>query len=143
MKKILVLSLVFMMAVKVFGSGESEYVVGKWYTDGKESVVEIFKKGDKFYGKIIWIKDEFNTDGSVKKDTKNPDESLRNQTIKGLEILKGFTFDDDEWSDGTIYDPKSGKTYSCIMKKKSGKKLSIRGYVGVSLFGKTTVWTRK
>jgi uncharacterized protein (DUF2147 family) len=58
-----------------------------------------------------------------------------------MEILSGFTYEDGRWTGGEIYDPKSGKTYSCNMKLKANK-LEIRGYVGLSLFGRTTTWTR-
>jgi uncharacterized protein (DUF2147 family) len=58
-------------------------------------------------------------------------------------ILKGFEKDgDNEYEDGTIYDPKNGKTYSCIIRQK-GNKLSVRGYIGVSLIGRTTTWTKE
>ncbi len=61
----------------------------------------------------------------------------------GLVNLEGFKFDDGEWEDGTIYDPKSGKTYSATMELDGKNLLKIRGYVGISLFGRTTEWTRQ
>lgn len=54
-------------------------------------------------------------------------------------MLKGFEFDDDEWEDGTIYDPENGKTYSCTIKFRDGK-LDLRGYIGISLIGRTQTW---
>ncbi len=75
-------------------------------------------------------------------DMNNPDQALQTRPELGLELLKDFTFDgDDVYEDGTIYDPKSGKTYSCKMTI-NGNSLKIRGYVGISLFGRTEVWTR-
>ena len=57
--------------------------------------------------------------------------------------LKNFTFDGkDEWSGGTIYDPKNGKTYKCYIQFAAANKLKIRGYVGVSLLGRNTFWTK-
>ena len=63
--------------------------------------------------------------------------------LLNLQILKDFVYDaeDKEWEDGTIYDPKNGKTYSCYMTL-DGTKLNVRGYVGVSMIGRTSVWTR-
>ena len=56
-------------------------------------------------------------------------------------MLKNFVFDgDDEWSDGSIYDPKNGKTYKCYIKFDNPQMLKIRGYIGVSLLGRTTHW---
>ncbi len=61
----------------------------------------------------------------------------------GLLLLKNFKKDNEkEYSGGTVYDPKSGKTYDCNITVKSSKELSIRGYIGVSLFGRTTIWTK-
>jgi uncharacterized protein (DUF2147 family) len=59
-------------------------------------------------------------------------------------VLKNFVFDGkDEWEDGTIYDPKNGKTYSCYIRyAEYPNLLKIRGYIGVSLLGRTTYWTK-
>ena len=82
--------------------------------------------------------------GKPKKDKENSDKELRSRPVLGLEILTGFVFDDDEWEDGDIYDPKNGKTYSCYMKFNDDTKdeLKVRGYIGFSLLGRTTYWTR-
>ena len=69
-------------------------------------------------------------------------EKLRTQAIVGLVILKGFEFTGKAWEDGTIYDPKSGKTYSSTIKMKKPNELDSRGYVGISLLGRTTTWTK-
>jgi uncharacterized protein (DUF2147 family) len=57
-------------------------------------------------------------------------------------MLKDFTYDDGEWTDGHIYNPSDGKEYKAYMKLKDHKTLTVRGYVGISLFGKTDTWTR-
>lgn len=122
---------------------KADDIVGQWYTENNESLVEIFKNNGKFYGRIIWLK-EPNRNGKPKLDEKNPDDKLKEQPIIGLLILKDFVFDgSNEWNDGKIYDPKSGKTYSCYIKFEAKNKLKIRGYIGISLLGRTTYWTRK
>jgi len=122
---------------------KADDIVGQWYTENNESLVEIFKNNGKFYGKIIWLK-EPNRNGKPKLDEKNPDDKLKERPIIGLLILKDFVFDgSNEWNDGKIYDPKSGKTYSCYIKFEAKNKLKIRGYIGISLLGRTTYWTRK
>ncbi|MGC4020942.1 MAG: DUF2147 domain-containing protein [Cyclobacteriaceae bacterium] len=77
-------------------------------------------------------------------DEKNPDPALRTREVIGLVILKDFEADKEGkvWENGTIYDPREGKTYSCKMTLKDANNLSIRGYVGVSLFGRTETYTR-
>jgi uncharacterized protein (DUF2147 family) len=82
------------------------------------------------------------SDGKPKVDRNNPENSKQNQPIIGLVILKNFRFDDDEWQEGTIYDPESGKTYDCNLTLKDKNTLRVRGYIGISLFGRTEKWTR-
>jgi uncharacterized protein (DUF2147 family) len=60
----------------------------------------------------------------------------------GLIILRDFKHDDGEWTGGRIYDPQNGKDYKCFMKLKDNKTLNVRGYIGISLLGRTEVWTR-
>ncbi|MCO4806826.1 MAG: DUF2147 domain-containing protein [Flavobacteriales bacterium] len=115
-------------------------ILGVWYNQEKTGKVEVFKKGDKYFGKIIWLKEPMR-DGAPKLDIENSDEKLRTQPIMGLEILKGFEFDDDEWEEGTIYDPKNGETYSCVITKE-GNSLNVRGYIGFSFIGRTSIWTK-
>lgn len=122
---------------------KADDVIGEWYSENNESLVEMYKSNGKYYGKITWLK-EPNRKGKPKVDDFNPDEKLRNRPVLGMVVLKDFIFDgDNEWKDGTIYDPKSGKTYSCYMKFESKDILKIRGYIGISLIGRTTKWTRK
>lgn len=117
-------------------------VTGNWLNEEKDAKVQIYRNGDKYSGKLVWIARALEDDGKTpRKDSKNPDASLRSRGLLNLVILSDFVFDDGEWTDGKIYDPKSGKTYSSKMKLK-GNTLEIRGYVGLSMFGRTTVWTK-
>ncbi|WP_214225406.1 DUF2147 domain-containing protein [Pedobacter sp. B4-66] len=117
-------------------------ILGKWINSTGEAHVEITKKSDKYYGKIVWLKETKDNKGIVKADLKNPDANLKTRPILGLEILKDFVFTGSKWTDGTIYDPKSGKTYSCNMTLKDSGLLNMRGYVGISLIGRSEVWKR-
>lgn len=121
-------------------------ILGVWLNEDKDAHVEIYKSGEVYFGKIIWLKEPIREEtGEAKLDDKNEDESLRNRPVMGLNLLNNFTFDgDDEWEDGTIYDPKNGKTYSCYMtfEDESKQTLKVRGYIGFSLIGRTTYWTK-
>jgi len=129
-------------ATNVFAQN-SDAVVGEWYTAEGTSIVEIYKCDDLYCGKIVWLKNPKNKEGKDKVDTKNLDEAKRNRKLMGLEILWGFKYKgEDQWEGGKIYDPKNGKTYSCKIKLE-GNELKVRGFVGFSLFGRTTVWTKK
>ena len=68
---------------------------------------------------------------------------MRENPINGLVIMKDLKYKKKgEWSDGEIYDARSGKTYSLELYMKNVNKLDLRGYLGFTLFGKTTTWTR-
>ena len=117
-------------------------ILGIWLSEKKDGKVEIYKQGDKYFGKLIWGKTMFETDGlTSKKDVNNTDLKLKTRNLKDLIILTDFIFNDGVWSEGKIYDPEVGKTYSCTMKLKSNV-LNIRGYIGISLFGRSSEWTR-
>jgi len=116
-------------------------IVGKWLNPTGEGQIEIYKKGDKYFGKLAWIK-EPNLNGKPKVDANNPDESLRSKPLLGLELLQNFKYDDGAWSGGTIYDPKKGKTYSCTMTLKGNDVLNVRGYIGISLLGRSETFKR-
>ena len=140
MKKLMaVWALLLVFAAYALAQG-ADAVLGKWVNPSGEAQILIFKKGDKFFGKIVWLKFP-EEDGKPKVDKNNPDVTLRTRPTLGLEILKNFTFGGDSYEDGTIYDPKSGKTYSCKMTL-DGDKLRIRGFVGISIIGRTEVWTK-
>jgi uncharacterized protein (DUF2147 family) len=120
----------------------SDKILGLWLSEEKDGKIEIYKSENKYFGKLIWGKTMYEADGSTsKKDVKNKDEKLRGRNLKDLLMLKNFKYNGGVWDGGEIYDPYSGKTYSCTMKISDGK-LNIRGYVGISLLGRTAVWER-
>lgn len=139
MVRYMMLAVVLLIQVAAFAQDPIE---GLWYNEEKTAKIRIYKaKNDKFYGKIDWLKEPVK-DGKERTDEKNPDEDKRSEPLLGLVVLKGFEKSGkDEYEDGTIYDPKNGKTYSCIITYK-GDKLNVRGYVGFSWIGRTAVWTR-
>ena len=74
----------------------------------------------------------------------NSDPKHQKQPLLGLIMLRNFVYDEDQvWNDGEIYDPKNGKTYSCKMTLKDWNTLDVRGYIGISLFGRTDTWKRQ
>lgn len=135
------LTLLLFSSISLYAQ-KADAILGVWNNTEKDGRIEIYKKGDKYFGKIVWLK-EPTENGKPKTDDNNPKQSLQNKPILGLEILDGFTYEDGSWENGTIYDPKNGKTYSCVMSLKNPNVLEVRGYIGVSLFGRTVEWTRQ
>jgi uncharacterized protein (DUF2147 family) len=149
MKKIAVFFLfltgIFMSVIPVKGQAvRADDILGFWLNEEKDAKIEITIVNGKYFGKIVWLEEPNETTGLAKVDDQNPEPSLQNRPIMGLELLKNFVFDEDEWNSGTIYDPDNGKTYKCTIKKGSSTVLNIRGYIGKEWMGlgRTTVWTR-
>ncbi|RIV25065.1 DUF2147 domain-containing protein [Fibrisoma montanum] len=123
---------------------ESDAVVGTWLNGTKKGHVEIYKKGGTYFGKLVWLKEPNDpTTGKPKTDIKNADAAKRNRPIMNLNIMYNFKYDGNNvWSDGKIYNPEDGKEYNCKMTLTSPNTLDVRGYMGISLIGKTQTWTR-
>ena len=117
-------------------------IEGFWFNEEKSAKVKIYKAVDgKFWGVIVWLKEPVR-DGKPRVDDKNPKEKFRNTPLINLPVLRGFKKDGEDYDGGQIYDPKNGKTYDCNITYRNANELGIRGYVGVSLLGRTTTWTR-
>lgn len=144
MQRIVIFSslvLIFLFGVTRFSHAQSHDPIERnWFNEDKTAKIQIYKARDgKFHGKIVWLKVP-DRNGKPKVDERNPDPNKRNQPILGLLILQGFEKDGaNEYEDGTIYDPKSGKTYSCKITR-HGNKLDVRGFVGISMIGKSTTF---
>ena len=134
---------ILFLFITIFCQAQSDDILGIWLEEKKQSKIEIYKKNNSFFGKIIWLKDPLDEYGNIKLDKKNPNNSMRKNPINGLVIMKDLKYKKKgEWSDGEIYDARSGKTYSLKVYMKNVNKLDLRGYIGYTLFGKTTSWTR-
>lgn len=139
MKKILT-TVCFFLCATIFAQSD---IVGKWKTiddeTGKQkSVVEIFEKSGKIYGKVIHIVEPEHRNRVCEKCVGDD----KNKPIQGMVIIRGLTKDGDEYNGGKIIDPKNGKTYKCLMALESKDKLKVRGYIGFSLLGRSQYWLR-
>ena len=118
-------------------------VIGKWKTIDDEtgkpiSIIEIYEKSGKIYGKVVEI---LNPKSRNRVCEKCPPEE-KNKPILGLTVIKGLSKEGDEYNGGKILDPKSGKLYKCYITLEDKDKLKVRGYIGISLFGRTQYWHR-
>jgi len=142
MTKLRLLIIGLMLTIGVNGYGQS--IFGKWKTFDEEtgnekSIVEIFKGEDgKAYGKILQLLEKGKEDNVCE----NCSGAKKDKPIKGMEIIDGLSKDDDEWNDGKILDPKTGKIYKCYITLEDPNKLKVRGYIGFSLIGRTQYWVK-
>ena len=143
MKTLAVVAVMLLAGLTAHAQSKADDILGVWWNAEKTSKIEVYKNGDKFFGKIIHLEEPNDASGKPKVDKDNPEAKLRNRPLKGLVILNGLKHDGGaDYTDGQIYDPKSGKTYSANAKLVNKNKLDLRGYVGISLIGRTSTWTR-
>ena len=145
MKQLLLLSLLWLSHSIGFSQNtEADQLLGVWEPSNGKARVKIEKIGEKYYGKIVWLKEPIDPNtGQPKVDKNNPDASLRTVPLKVYRMLKDFKYlGGNQWDNGTIYDPENGSTYKCIIKMTDNNTLDIRGYIGVEALGRTDVWKR-
>ena len=139
MKKI-IFSMIFMLMPLVAAFAQD--VVGKWKLEDGTAIVEVYKSGDVYNGKIVWLKNPTEADGTPAVDDLNPDPQLRKRQVLGLNMLSGLKQNGGEYTGGKIYDPGNGKTYNCSMKVE-GDVLKVRGSLDKrGLIGRTMDWFR-
>ena len=120
----------------------ADAILGEWLSEEKDSRIEIYKVGSEYFGKLLWSESLFESDGvTSRKDVQNTNEKLRTRSLHNVNILHDFVFEDGIWDNGKMYDPKSGKTYNCLLKIRK-KLLEVRSYIGIPLLGRSTYWER-
>lgn len=125
-----------------FAAAFAQDVIGKWKLEDGTAIVEVYKSGDVYNGKIVWLQNPTASDGTPVKDVNNPDSKLRTRQVLGLNMLHGLKKDGSKYSSGKIYDPGNGKTYNCSMQV-DGDVLKVRGSLDArGLIGRTMDWFR-
>jgi uncharacterized protein (DUF2147 family) len=140
------LSLTILLTL-IIASVNAQSVFGKWKTIDDEtkkakSIVEIYEKDGKLYGKITELFREPGEDPDPICEECDEDDDRHNQKVIGMEIIREMEKDDDEWEDGTILDPEDGKVYNCKLwvDEDAPNILNVRGYI--AFFYRTQVWLR-
>jgi len=150
----LVLSL--SLSLSVWAKSDSvDAIKGYWVMPDGSALIEITKtpgvraKDDVYVARIVALRekqftalDEGAPSGETRRDIHNPDEALRQRPLEGLTIAKGLKYDRGSWSGGRIYDPASGNTYRCKLDLVKEGFLRVRGYLGISLLGRTMYWQK-
>ncbi len=127
----------------------ADKILGTYYvsddTSDEDCKVKITKdKSGTYSGRIIWVKNPYFKDGTLKRDIKNPDPAKRNTPGDQIPLVFHFRYDakKNQWVDGEIYDPIHGKMYKCKMWFENDNTLRVRGYIGVSALGRTMTWKK-
>jgi uncharacterized protein (DUF2147 family) len=147
------LSILVLLLTSAFGSthikekkyNDANSIIGTWKPGEGTGMIKISRNGDKFQGQIVWLKDPNDPQtGKPLLDKNHPDKVNRTRPIMGLTNMWGFkSTKPGVWEGGKIYDPNKGSTYDCTIKLKDDNTLEVRGYIGISLIGRTDTWTRQ
>ncbi|GHE45244.1 DUF2147 domain-containing protein [Sphingobacterium griseoflavum] len=145
MKKLLFATVMLLTSALSFAQQPADKIIGKWESVAGDVKLKfaIFKQDGKYFGKLLWASNMFEADGKTpKKDNNNPNKCLKNRSRQGIVNVTDLKFEKGEYSGGKLYNPSDGDTYSLNAKLKSENELHLRGYLGVSLLGKTMKFKR-
>ena len=142
------LAFLLVLATPWPAAADPDAIVGLWRTDHTDhgyAHVEVSRRDDLYEGRVVWLSEpDFPAGdpeaGRPKVDRLNPDPRRRGKPIIGLSLMTGFRYEEGLWKGGRIYDPETGKTYKCTIRLGDDGTLRLRGYVGITLLGRTTVW---
>ena len=144
MKKIALLMFAFVSIIfSANAQKNADDIVGVWVTGSGKAHVKIDKVGNYYFGRVVWLKEPLNELGKPKLDKNNEDVTKRNKAIMGMQLVGGFEWKNDNlWENGNIYDPENGKTYKCKIDLENLNTMNVRGFIGISIFGRTDIWKR-
>ncbi len=143
MRKIFPLMLALGLLTAFSAAAQKLSPLGTWTNSEKKATFEIYQCGSKLCGKIVSLREPNDAAGKAKTDSENPEPKLRSRPRLGMVFMQDFVYDEgNKWDDGKIYDPESGKTYSCYMKMENANQMEVKGYIGFSMIGRAQTWTR-
>ncbi|MDP5092824.1 MAG: DUF2147 domain-containing protein [Polaribacter sp.] len=141
MKHVVLLLLLVGTLNTIQAQQQTDKIIGIWLNEDKTNNIEIYKFGDTYSAKIVWLSKMESNPNLQPKDKKNPNKDLRNRNILGMDIITGLKFSTNKWVNGKIYTPKKGMYADCEIELQSNGQLKI--IVSKSGFTKTQIWTRK
>ena len=116
---------------------------GRWLTEKKNGIIEIFRCGNNLCGRLLWFRIKPGDSNQQGVDFENPDPKQRNRPLCGLVFMSGFKPDGPNgWEDGRVYNSDDGNTYHATMTLQPDGRLRLHGYIVVTLIGASEIWTR-
>lgn len=135
-------TLAVVLALAIAGAARADGIEGVWLTGKKAVGVELYPCGGTTCGKIVWLAKPRWSEGTLKRDERNPDPALRDRPWCGIEVITGLRRNGAAWEGGSFYYPKDGKSFDLEIRENGDGTLKVRAYLGVKLLGKTETWTR-
>jgi len=134
---------VLLLSVIADAGAAADSIEGVWITADGDGLVEFQFRDEQLIGFISGTLNDPEHNKPSRYDDLNPDPALRSRALLGLEIFANLKLSGENKWKGEVYDPDSGKTYQCTLTLADANTLKLRGYVGVSLFGRTETWSRR
>ena len=142
--------LAVMLVTSLVYGADADSILGSWNTADRNAKIEIYKCGPEYCGRISYLKepnfsprDKGGMAGLPRVDRNNPEPQLRLRPLLGLSLIEGFHYaGNNTWKGGRIYNPEDGRKYKAKITLSQGNRLKLRGFVGMSLLGRTETWTR-
>ncbi|MGB0885525.1 MAG: DUF2147 domain-containing protein [Chitinophagales bacterium] len=142
--KSLIFLFFLLFSLQVF-SQNGDDILGNWINDKENKIINIYKDNDLYYGKITWLQDTDESKGEKVLDIKNPNASLKQRNVVGINYLLSFAYfsEREVWKEGQIYNFKTGNTYTGKIHLTNKNEMELTGYYGILWFlGRTKTWTR-
>lgn len=144
---LLIIVLFFSIALPAAPKNEEDKIIGKWVTEKKNLIVEVYKCGNEFKAKVVWFndRDDRTRPLNARTDYQNPKPALRTRKIVGMDVLSQLTYSKDTmtWENGIIYDSRTGKEWNSCAYMTSDGRLCVKGYWHFKIFGKTMTFHRE
>ena len=138
-------TLIFLIAsLGLFAQNTKDEIIGLWYNEDKTEMIEIYIKGNYYFGKIHWLKNS-TTNGEATRDVYNENPQLRSRVLTGIDVLLKFEYKigRDKWKSGEIYNYSNGNTYNGKMRINNEGNLEVHGYWWfLSFLGSTKTYTK-
>ena len=137
---------VFFLPLKAKCYQSSNDILGTWISVKKNVIMDVYKVSDQFRAKILWFDDtdDLSRPRKTRKDINNPNKSLRNRLILGMDVLEGLNYNAEKhrWEDGKIYDPRSGRHWSSVVYFNDENQMEVKGYWKFEFLCQTMAFVR-
>lgn len=139
MKNIILIIIGLFYITNLQAQTKSDQILGDWISPDKDLIVHCYKENNKYFGKVVWFK-KYNSDARIDAidDSKGVPES---KWLNSL-VMNNFVYDGNEWNDGTIFQLKTGKSYSAFMKMKNENTLRLTGFIFLPIFSESVTFSR-
>ncbi|MEM0996459.1 MAG: DUF2147 domain-containing protein [Bacteroidota bacterium] len=137
---IAIFSFLLLFSLGLSAQTPADKILGTWANEEGTSHLKIYQNGNRYHAKIVWLAEPNDRQGHAKKDVNNPNSSLRNRPVLGLDVITGLRYEEGRWVSGTLYAPRKGKTVNCNVYLKADGSIKLK--VWKSMYSNTQTLTR-